>query len=174
MIFLTILLIGQMNFNIDYAENYLGGDISQLQNNIYLIKEENTFLKKKISYRYDFEKNKISFLNKICRNFFIEINNKKIITSIFIATKEKICKEIFVKLVEKYGKPVQMLRMGAIKKVKENVREDYSATSSVIEAINCSFEENPVFIKWEKIDYDINIKMDYNRNTSLITFIAKE
>jgi hypothetical protein len=64
--------------------------------------------------------------------------------------------------------------MGELLESSKTETDEYIATNEVRKAVDCSFDENPIFITWEKKDFQLKITMDYQRDVSLITFKSKE
>jgi hypothetical protein len=162
------------NQNINKIESYLGKNINNIKKDVFLISSDSISSSNK-TYTHDFKNNHVYFLKKKCRALFVGTNKQDIVTSVLLATEKKIDEEFYLLLVEKYGVSSQMQKMGKVKKEsKKTIREHYSTDITVTEAINCSFNESPLNIKWNKSEFTINIKMDSIRNTSLISFELKK
>lgn len=173
MIFILTFLM-QMNLSIEYPEKYLGKSLSQLDQKFVLKKKESPVPSQYISYQHDQKMGQVLFLNKACKRFMIKTNQEDEIKSVFLRTEEMINTQTYSTLVERYGLPSQMIKMGKVLKSSKSETEEYTASSEVREAIHCSFDENPIFITWEKSTYSIHIEMDYHRKTSLITFKSNQ
>ncbi len=113
------------------------------------------------------------FLKKACLTFSFSTNKNDIITSMFFRTKTKINKPFYHLLIEKYGEPIEMIKMGEIIKEEENIHADYIAQSVKAETKTCSFDENPLLIRWDKTNFTLQVQMDYQKNTSFFIFTVK-
>ena len=163
-----------INTELGDIEQYLEKNINELQKKIHVTEDFNVISSTEKVYSSRFEKYQFSFLKKECRGgLSVGTNSKNIIESIFFGTEEIIDQEFFLLLVGKYGEPSQMIKMGMVEKTEKVFEEDYYAETVIGEAVQCSFNENPINIVWEKENYRIHIKMNYQRNTSLINFELK-
>lgn len=162
------------SLNIDKPESYLGKNIDTIREKFSLKESPISLFDSHKSFECEPFQTQIYFLNRECRRLSTSINEQDTILSIFIATKKKIDNAVFLILKEQYGHPTSMQKMGTIEKVEHSEGDGYTATSTVGEAVNCTFEENPIFIIWEKPDYIIHIEMDSIRDNSLITFKMRQ
>ncbi len=101
------------------------------------------------------------FLGKEYLSIFLSVNEDRIIELIIISLDGFIIdKSFYDALVEKYGEPNGMYKRGeVISQEPEKVYDDGfiigPVTRSTIE--ECTFEESPLIIAWNKEDYDIEV-----------------
>lgn len=168
---LIILLMGR-NVNIENLEKYLGRSVKNVEE-IEVNKSYNVIGEDYKKYSTSFEKYKFFFFKKTCLTFSFSTNKNDIITSMFFSTKTKINKPFYHLLIEKYGEPIEMIKMGEIIKEEENIHADYIAQSVKAETKTCSFDENPLLIRWDKTNFTLQVQMDYQKNTSFFIFTVK-
>lgn len=159
--------------NINNIEEYLGMSINEIKGEVHLTEMKGVISISCKTYSSDFEKKQIFFLKNKCRTFFVNLNEKNNISSIFLGTKKIIDKNFYDILIKKYGKPNRMLKMGDIKESTRNTEKHFVSNTIIADTLNCSFEKKPEFIIWDKLKYSIDVKMDYIRDTSLIRFELK-
>jgi hypothetical protein len=160
-----------MSITNNNIEHYLGKNISEIRSKISLVEDSYSPIYDKL-YKSD-NTLFVFYPPEKYKTLFWGINSNNIITSIFFSTQNIIDSNFFLFLVKKYGVPTQMIKMGTITEASKSVSDDYIATSKIAGASHCSFEENPLYIIWNKVNYKIDVNMNYQRNTSLITFELK-
>lgn len=87
----------------------------------------------------------------------------------------KVKKDFYELMVETYGEPTKMFKHGSIDKTIHDrvISDGYYAVEERSTSIDCSFDENPIFIIWQLSNFSISIALPPNQNTSLITYSGK-
>ncbi len=113
------------------------------------------------------------FLGKPYKTIFITTNEDDIVQSLTIYIDGIIDKSFYDILLKEYGKPNGIYKKGeVISQKKETVIDGFkvSSTNSILQ--DCTFEEHPSIIEWNKEEYDIEViigdKTDTFQKTRII------
>jgi hypothetical protein len=127
----------------------------------------------KIGYFF-FEEPFIYFNNSINHLYFL-VDDQDIIIEIYIYLNVLIDKKFYQTFIKLYGQATELLVNDGIIYDRKPVRiRNSTIKKTAYEVRNGKFEENPVFIKWNKAGYEVKIVMKYDKNVSEILFRRTE
>lgn len=165
-----MLTLMSNTIHIKHPEKYLNENINVIQEK-FLLKENSIPIVNRLRNFYnDPFLTDFYFFNEECRRISVDIDDEDRIVSIFIATQKKIDNTFFVALIEQYGSLTKMQKMGSVKNIEHLEEKEFVSSKTIGEIVNCQFEDDPIFIIWENLEFKIHIQMDSDRDTSLITF----
>ena len=157
----------------DRLEEYLGERMNKIRYSFSLNYDADQFSSSLDSIYLPTEFNEVLFLDRRCFSVHFESADIQTINEVSVVIP-KIDIVTYNQFVSFYGTPDKMFRGGKVIRASEYSNEQYSAKSVVKETIDCSFEEDPMFITWEKNDFQIKIQMDEQHGVSLISFRIKQ
>lgn len=164
------IILLAMIYNIESVEKFLKKDIGYLKKEFSLVRNE-TISENEINYTAI---SSIIYKEKKCRSFFISTDLNGIINSIFFGINGEIDKNIFESMVLEYGKPDKMLKVEKVFEKEEKEGNEYSSTTQRGSLRECTFQENPIFIIWNKPNFEIKISINSTQNSYLINFKLKK
>ncbi len=163
----TLLIVVFMSTK-PYYENLLGKPISEIKTS-YTFFGEKDIDDKKPYLIGDFT----FFGNQIKHGVLFVLDDQKLIEKIRF-TAPVINRTTFDAIVDKYGEPDEMTKKDKVTTFKPVSSDGISATESVFTVIECTFDENPLFIIWKKNHYQIKITIKNEFNVSDVEFSATQ
>ncbi len=119
--------------------------------------------------------NDASIFGANSRTKLITTDLEGIVTEIAYGFDFKIKKDFYELIVATYGQPSKMFKHGPTNKITHNrvITHGYIGVEKRSTSIDCSFEEDPIFIIWQLSNFSISIALPPNQNTSMITYRGK-
>ncbi len=119
--------------------------------------------------------NEASIFGANIRTKLITTDLEGIVQEIAYGFDFKIEKDFYELMVKTYGEPTKMFKQGPINKITHDrvITHGYIGVQERSTSIDCSFEEDPIFIIWQLSNFSISIALPPNQNTSMITYRGK-
>ncbi|MEK6152906.1 hypothetical protein WIW50_06590 [Flavobacteriaceae bacterium 3-367] len=153
---LTLLFITEPDL-----EHYIGKQVSEVENVAYV---DETALGR----LYQLEVAHGRFNGKPFHCITLETYNDGIIARVGITFEEKVDKSLFDLLVEKYGEPSRMLKMGTIIQEEAIEGNGYIAKSSKGLAQGCEFEDGPSYIGWRLPNHFVEVQISPDSDRTFV------
>ncbi len=107
------------------------------------------------------------YLGKQYNNIYVSTDKKEIVQNFSIYIDEIIDRQFYDLMIKEYGEPEVIYKAGEIiSQEKTKTYDDglkmQSTTSTLKE---CTFEESPLFIIWNKEEYDIEVGLGNENDT---------
>lgn len=174
---MSFLLILALNLNSYFVDNIefeelLGKHISNVEKTIGSDFEKNNFEKIKISFYSNSQYFNIDFYGIFCNHLTIQTNEKDIVQSISIHFREVITREFYDSFIQQYGEPNNIQVIENRRTVSESFGEGFyqHLRKSTFDLREGTFDENPLYIIWEKEHFQIKAFLRHKMNISEITF----
>lgn len=133
-------------------EDYIGKSINEFPNAVLMNVENESNTK---VYAID---EMFSFMEKPCSYLHIETDTNDIIQSVSFILNKKMDRNMFDLLVNRYGNPIDMFKMGEVIERQEASHSKFKSTTIKGGALACSFEEDPMFIVWKKTRFEVVVQ----------------
>lgn len=98
----------------------------------------------------------------------IQTDSSDQITTIMFSFEERLDRDLYDKMVETYGDPDRMFKMEVLDAGQPTAQQDFISTTNRGVAKRCSFEENPLYIAWDKNTFKIEVELDRDANRTRI------
>lgn len=112
------------------------------------------------------------FFGKNFNNLHLYVNEKKNIQSVIFGFPTIMDTSFYEAMVNKYGKPSEMTKMDQITHYSKSNKSRNGITSQEINYTlkDCSFEENPLFIIWNKNGFRMKVTLKQKQQLTEVTF----
>ncbi len=112
---------------------------------------------------FDFYGNSVYYLN-------LETDSTGTIISVGFMLEGKINRGLYDKIIEEYGSPKTILKIGQTILEQNNEDLNYSSSSTKSKAIKSSFEQDPEIIIWDLENLNFSINKHPNNTHSFLHF----
>jgi len=104
----------------------------------------------------------------------LRIDEKDFVQSLTLHSNKLLTSNMYKSLIEEYGRPdsIQIIDTTKIKEIKSSVSSNFKQELKKVEfkTRDGSFEDKPIFILWNKQNYQLKLFFRYELNKCEITF----
>lgn len=141
-------------------ENLLYTHIDQIPNAISIYEEGHPYINSYIV------KGNFEYLNKQYSDLYISTDKKGIIQDFSFGIIGIMDRQFYNKMVAEYGEPDEITKKDNIVTGRPSTSRGITSVESTYTLKECTFEEDPLYIIWNKEEYKIKVLLKQERQTT--------